>query len=227
MARKSLPLAVTIPRVVLRPFVRCIRGREHLPDGAYILAANHSSLLDGVVLGSETAWAQYRPVHMVSVAGPFRHPLWGWFLKSARCIPLQKASREGSEAMLRQALRFLAMGEGVGILPEGHIGSARRLRRLRPGVALLALESGAPVVPTGIRGSAEVLPLGRRRPRLGRRIEVEYGAPLRFPAACARYHGAPRAERIRLVDAVVEQVGRAMADLCGKEPPPIPRRSSA
>jgi len=219
MARKSLPISISITRLVLAPFLGRTLGRENIPRGAYILAANHASLLDGVLLATAIDWAQYRPLHMISIAAPFRHWLFGWFLKSARCIPLAKASHAGTERMMALALAYLARGEGVGILPEGHVGSGPRLRPLRPGVALLALESGAPILPVGIRGSHEVLPLGAKFPKLGRRVEIRIGQPLDVSPEHGRYHTAGPDERAGLVHDLLGRLARALADLSLRELP--------
>ncbi len=201
------------------PFVRGSVGFENMPQGPCVVAANHSSLIDGVVMATEFAWATYRPLHMISIAKPFNHPLFGWFLRSARCIPLRKASRSGTREMLQTALGYLAMGEAVGILPEGHVGSRRRLRRLRPGVALLALETGAPIIPVGILGSYDILPLGAKRPKFRRRIVLRIGAPIVADELCAAYHETGIDERLKLIETLLGKVGKELAKLCGKEPP--------
>lgn len=225
MARKSFPLSIAITRVALAPFSTGTEGASRIPAGPCVLAANHASFVDGVALVTAYAWSTFRPLHMISIQQPFRHPLWGWFLKSARCIPLRKASRSGSVETVRRALGYLRMGEAVGILPEAHVNPGLRLRRLRPGAAILALESGAPVLPAGILGSAEMLPPSRPYPQWGRRIRIRYGEPIAFARESEAYHAAPREERVRLVAAVLERLGRELARLCEKEPPRPPRRN--
>ena len=81
---------------------------------------------------------------------------------------------------IRRALRVLEGGGVVGIFPEGPSSVNGHLERGQPGVALLALRSGAPVVPVAIRGTYEAL-VGRRFyiPRL-RPLRVTIGAPRVF-----------------------------------------------
>ena len=225
MAAKSFPLSVTIARVFLTPFLAGVEGGDTLPaDGRYIVAANHSSFMDGVVLAVQYAWLTKKPLHMISVAGPFQHPILGWFLRSSRCIPMDRKESRGGDMMIRKALSFLQMGEAVGIFPEGHVNNGRRMRFPRPGVALLALESGAPVVPIGITGSSQVLPLGESRPRLRRLIQLNIGQPLDFSAESREYHAAGRAQRTRLVQTVLDRIVTNVAPLADQGLPPGRRR---
>lgn len=219
MAIKNLSLSISITRLALLPFVRGSIGFENIPRGACVIAANHSSLIDGVVVVTEFIWNTYRPLHMVSIAQPFNHPVFGWFLRSARCIPLRKASHSGTREMMQTALGYLAMNEAVGILPEGHVGSHKRLRCLRPGAALLALESGAPIIPVGIRGAYDILPLGVSRPKFKRKIMLKVGKPIVVDELHNAYHHSDIGERMKLVKVLLAELGDKLAELSGKEPP--------
>src|SRR5207247_701302 len=88
---------------------------------------------------------------------------------------------------LRVEVAALERGRVVGIFPEGPFSVSGRLERGLPGVALLALHSGAPVLPAGIRGTWEAL-RGRRFyvPR-ATPLAVRFGPPRRFSpnGACA------------------------------------------
>lgn len=227
MALKSFPLSINIIRFFMTPWRGSVRGKENLPQsGPYIVAANHSSYLDGALLAAEFAWVNFRPLHMISIEQPFRHWLWGWFLRSTQCIPLRKASREGTLHAVGLALAYLARGEQVGILPEGHVGGADRLRALRPGAALLALESGAPIVPVGIVGSRDVLPPGQKYLTPGRKADMIIGKPIRVEDESRQYRAGDIPARAALREALLERLGAELADLCGKRPPRRPRRRS-
>jgi 1-acyl-sn-glycerol-3-phosphate acyltransferase len=220
MALKSFALSVTISRLALQPFVKGVEGKERLPeDGRYLVAANHSSVLDGAVLATEWAWLGYRPLHMIAYEEPFRHWLWGWFLRSARCIPFHRGSHESRTGMMQLALGYLAMREPVGIFPEGHINRGRRLRPARPGAAILALESGAPVLPVGITGSQEVLPLGAKRPLFRRAIRLRIGARIETGEMAERYRGANPQARAELIRELLDLVMASIGTRAGLEPP--------
>lgn len=150
---------------LLRLFWRLdVRGEEHVPDaGAVIVAANHVSYFDPVVLGVGIR----RPVTYLAKKELFALPLLGPLIAWLGAYPLDRQA--GGVAAVRAALRALKDGRCVGIFPEGtrnRQGDAEE----KGGAALLAALSGAPVVPAAI--------LGTRDPRRFERIRVVYGEPL-------------------------------------------------
>ncbi len=219
MAPKSLSLAVGIVHVVATPLLRRVEGLDRLRESTpCIVAANHSSFLDGAVLETEFVWRLGRPFHMIAYDDPFRHPLFGWFLRSAQVIPFSRGVPGSQGRMLSTAAEVLARGESVGLFPEAHLNAGGRLRRPRPGVAFLALETRRPVVPVGIRGSAEILPpTGGFRPR--RRIEIAVGRPLAFGREADAYQRSPEPERATLVRQVMARIMHEIASLSGKRLP--------
>lgn len=147
-----------------------VEGLEHVPaEGPVILAANHFSFVDPPLILSTSP----RMVEFIGGAERPNSPLW------TRLIPKMwgfiRAYRGGfSRSTLRSSLDVLEQGGVLGIFPEG--GSwASLLRPARPGLAFLALHSGAPVVPVSIRG-AETLLGGRKLP-----VRVTFHPPLAPP----------------------------------------------
>src|SRR5436305_4569401 len=161
-----------------RWFQLSVEGAEHLPHrGPYLVAANHHNYLDAVVLGVSVP----APIAFLVMPRVWRAtPLHPAFHRHIGSIPLHldRAAVGG----LRRALTALERGRVVGIFPEGPFSVRGRLARGLPGVALLALRSGAPVVPAGISGTYQAL-LGRRG-YIPRRhpLAVRFGAPRRFLA---------------------------------------------
>jgi len=182
-AHAPVPLAYRalhrpVRRVFERAFALAVEGVEHLPStGPYIVAANHHNYLDGLVL----ALATPVPIAFLVMPRVWRAtPLHPFLHRHLGSIPL--ALERPDIGALRRALRALAADRVVGIFPEGPFSVRGRLERGLPGVALLALHSGAPVVPAGISGTYEAL-AGRwgyipRRTPLG----VRFGPPRRFSA---------------------------------------------
>ena len=221
MAVKSFPFCAGVTRVGLWPFLAPCEGAEHLPSGAGIVACNHSTFLDGIALASQYAWQRHRPLHMITHAAPFSHPLFGYILRSSQCIPLDRArAADGARQAMRKALAYLARGEAVGIFPEAHLNPGPRLLRPRPGVAWLALESGAPVIPSGLVGGGRVWPAGKKLPRWvrpSRRMVWRIGPPLDFGEESRAYRQADADERVILVARVLERVMREIALLCDRK----------
>jgi 1-acyl-sn-glycerol-3-phosphate acyltransferase len=148
-------------RGLCKLFVRAVYGfrsidSQNVPTtGAVIVACNHVSYLDPVVLGI----GFLRPVTYLAKKELFAIPVLGPII--AR-LGAYRLDREAGGAALKE-------GRCIGIFPEG--GRNRDgLREEKGGAALLGALSGAPVVPAAIAGT--------RRLRPFRRIRVIYGEPL-------------------------------------------------
>ena len=217
MAWKSFPLAAGIVSTAALPFYAGSAGGANLPDGPCIVAANHSSFVDGPLLALAYAGEKFRPLHMIAYEEPFGHWLMGWILRSAGAIPFRRGDRASQGRMLATALGWLAAGEAVGVFPEGHVNQAPRLGRPRRGAALLALESGLPVIPAAIIGSRETLPVGALFPRPFRKARVCFGLPIAlFPKELA-YAGSSPGERKTMIANLGFRIMRAIAELAGRE----------
>ncbi len=148
---------------LLRWFLRILIGgylRPHtlfcegLPrHGPALVAANHPTVLDGVVLG---LWAPRRLRFLVA-GHLFDNPFMGWFLRLTGCIPV------GREGAFEAAVSALERGDWLGIFPEGTISGSDRLLEFRSGVARLALRTGTPVYPTAIAGTLRLFSPERHR----------------------------------------------------------------
>jgi 1-acyl-sn-glycerol-3-phosphate acyltransferase len=108
---------------------------------------------------------------------------------------------------IKRVLRLLEGGQVVGIFPEGPFSREGRLVGGQPGVALLALRSGAPVVPVAIDGTFEAL-RGRpwHVPRL-HRLRVRFGTPMTFGAP---HRPRTRTERAEVTHRIMSEIGRLL-----------------
>ena len=146
--------------------------------GPVILAPNHTGFLDPPLLMGTSP----RPIHCLGKREIFRGPL-GWFLRAIGQIPIERSGTD--RTALASALAVLAAGRVLVVYPEGTRGSGN-FAELRPGLAWLAVRSGAPVVPVvavgvGSRGTT-VGALPPVRSRLG----VVFGAPIHLPEVTVR-----------------------------------------
>ncbi|MCB0995059.1 MAG: HAD-IB family hydrolase [Acidimicrobiales bacterium] len=178
-------LAPLLPKDLL-PFMNLtLDGVDHLPaSGPAIVAANHRSYLDPLVIGLALE-ARGRTGRFLAKAELFAHPLVAPVMNAVGAIPVERGS--GSDAPLDAAADALAAGEVVVILPQGTIPRGPAFfdpqLRGRPGAVRLAAMSGAPLVPLGLWGTERVWPRNSRAPRVlprGRRPEVSatIGAPV-------------------------------------------------
>lgn len=147
-----------------------------LPDRPVILAPNHASFLDPVVL---QAAIPHRIVYLMS-ARYYRLPGLEWLFRRLGCIPI--GSTGSSIGAIRGGIEALRTHGLVAIFPEGRRSDDGVLQQGFPGVATLAARTGALVVPVGIRGTHELFPRGARLPRPGA-VRVRFGRPIDFSRA--------------------------------------------
>lgn len=195
---------------IVTPLVRlCFRMRVvNRPSsiGGYVLAANHCTLLDPMLLSC----ALRRRMSFLMTVIHYRSPMLGWFYRLVRAIPL--AIRGANREPLRAAHSRLERGEVLGIFPEGGISRDGEPLLGSPGAVSLVLAQAVPVIPVAIIGGHQVLPPGAVLPRL-RRVEIRFGDPISHEELAALGDGSRRA---RLV-AATRRIMDAIADLGGHQ----------
>jgi 1-acyl-sn-glycerol-3-phosphate acyltransferase len=135
-------------------------GFEHVPaSGGVILAANHISHADPIVLADFVLYGLGRPPRFMAKSTLFNgRGLVPTVMRGASQIPVHRHTADASAA-LRDAVAALQAGECVVIYPEGTVSRdpGKWPMAARTGVARLALLSGAPVVPVGQWGAEAIL----------------------------------------------------------------------
>ncbi|MFE9424895.1 lysophospholipid acyltransferase family protein [Kitasatospora sp. NPDC006697] len=206
-----------ITKLVLKPLSRAvyrpaIEGLENVPrKGGVILASNHFSFIDSVVIPLTAP----RPISFLAKVEywqmkGFKGRVLRGFFDAIEAVPVRRGEIHLAQAALDSALEVLNDGKAFGIYPEGTRSLDNRLYRGKTGVAWLALTAGVPVVPVALSGTAEILPVGSRRPRL-RKVTVRFGEPLDF----SHLHGQARNARVRRQ--VTDEVMAAIHALSGQE----------
>ena len=131
-----------------------IEGRARIRrEEAYVMVANHQSLLDILVL-----FRLFVHFKWVSKIENFRIPLIGWNMRLNRYIALRRGDRSSVVQMLGRCRETLAAGSSVMIFPEGTRSPDGRLRAFKPGAFVLAKTTGRPVLPIVVDGTASALP---------------------------------------------------------------------
>jgi 1-acyl-sn-glycerol-3-phosphate acyltransferase len=205
MDQVSGPAGYRLAKALLsRPLHRAydieVDGAGRLPQGPAILAANHRSFMDSALL----ALVVDRPVAFMAKAEYFDRRRTAWIFRSTGQIPLRRGSPSGARRAHDAALGVLSEGGVVGIYPEGTRSRDGRLHRGHRGPARLAAISGAPIVPVGLIGTDQVQAPDQRLPRVGKRVTVRFGSPLR-----AEPHEANRRSHLRdLTDRMMADIAR-------------------
>lgn len=145
-----------------------VKGITNVPtSGACILASNHASYLDPMVIGA----AIQRNISYMARASLFKG-IFGPFMLSVLAFPVKRGSAD--RGALKEAMRRLKAGMPVVVFPEGTRGA--ELRKPLAGVGFLALKAGVPIVPVYIRGTNKALPRGACliRPH---KVVIRFGKP--------------------------------------------------
>ena len=131
-----------------------VQGDENLPSGgAAILACNHVSFVDAVLLMA----ASPRPIYFVMDHRIFRVPVLGWLFRLAKAIPIApyKEDPQTYEAAFDRAAQVLREGDLLAIFPEGGITKDGQLQEFKGGIMKIierAKDDGvmAPVIPMAL-----------------------------------------------------------------------------
>lgn len=152
----------------VRPFLALVLGvnlrhAERLPQaGPAILAANHNSHLDTLLLMSLYPLGQLHRVRPVAAADYFLKNRWvAWFaLNVMHILPLARRPKPG-EQPLAHLEAALADGDILILFPEGSRGEPEKRGELKSGIAhLMEHAPDVPVVPVYLHGLGKALPKG-------------------------------------------------------------------
>ena len=155
--------------LVVRPVVLVVLGlnvrhRERLrAAGPVIIAANHNSHLDTMVLMTLFPLRLLPKVRPVAAADYFLRKRWlAWFaLEVIGIIPISRKVRAGDADPLAGCVDHLNDGGILILYPEGSRGDPERLAAFQTGVAHLARRCPeVPVVPVFLHGPGKSLPRG-------------------------------------------------------------------
>ncbi len=145
------------------------RGLEHLPEGGFVLAANHTSNFDPWPLG--IPFLPKRQLRFMAKAELF-NPILAPILRAGGAFKVRRG--EGDVEAMRTAAELAREGEIVVMFPEGtrQKKGLRKKREARPhtGAARIALTAGVPLVPAAIGGTDRLSRLGP--------LSVAYGEPI-------------------------------------------------
>jgi 1-acyl-sn-glycerol-3-phosphate acyltransferase len=123
-----------------------IRGLEHLPRGACLIAMKHQSAWDALIL----------PIVLGDPAVVIKRellwlPFYGWYAGRAGSIAIDRRGGAGAlRHMVAAARQAAAAGRPVVIFPEGTRTAPGQRLAYQPGVAALYQALGLPVVPAAV-----------------------------------------------------------------------------
>jgi acyl-[acyl-carrier-protein]-phospholipid O-acyltransferase/long-chain-fatty-acid--[acyl-carrier-protein] ligase len=157
-----------LAKTVLRLALKClypvrVDGVEHVRQALpkAVIAANHASFLDGLLLG---AFLPGEPIFAVDTQ--IAKKWWARpFLMLVNALPVDPTNPLSIRAMIRAVER----GSSCIIFPEGRITTTGSLMKVYEGPAVIAERTGAALVPVRIDG-VEFTPFSRLAGKVRRRV---------------------------------------------------------
>ncbi|MET0293440.1 MAG: lysophospholipid acyltransferase family protein [Phenylobacterium sp.] len=134
-----------------------VRGRQHIPTGAALVAPKHQCMLD---VFASFAWlpaSVYVMKHELA-----RIPWFGWYARKVGSVVIDRAG--GSQTlrqMVREAKERFAEGRQLVIFPEGTRTRPGAAADYKPGIAALYREIDVPVHPVATNAGLHWQPLKR------------------------------------------------------------------
>lgn len=200
-----------------------IQGREKIDrNRAYILAINHQSMGDIIVLyalGIHFKW--------ISKKSMFYVPLIGWAMYFADYIPLVRGDTESIKRCIREAKAFLLRGVSIMMFPEGSRSHDGKVHAFKDGAFRLSVETGMPVIPIALDGTGSTIPKGSWLFSATSRIHVVVGDPIRPPVQTADSRAAAREVEAMRETArrwIIEEVARIRGSRTQEIDSPTPAR---
>ena len=140
---------------IIRPFIRAFTyvfihpkyiGLSNIPkEGRIILAGNHISILDPLVLISSTR----RNIHFLA-----KNELWKGFKRiifsHLGLIPVDRNKKD--TFALKEAEKYLNSDMVIGIFPEGTTEKGRGIMPFKIGAVKMAYDTKSPIIPFAIIG---------------------------------------------------------------------------
>jgi 1-acyl-sn-glycerol-3-phosphate acyltransferase len=157
-------------------------GRENVPlTGPLILVANHVHVLDPIFL----AFSLPRWITFVAKEELFRSRFLRFWLRWAGSLSIQREGKvREKQQILKNARNALERGLILGMFPEGGRSHDGKLRKGKPGSAVIASKTNTPLLPVGIVGTDKITGISWlwKRPR----IVVNIGKPFKLPPNSSR-----------------------------------------
>ena len=148
LRRIIIPLARALTRLLFRVDVK---GKEKLPDGGYVIAANHLSFWDPVFIG---AYLSKTKITFLAKDELFRFKPFGAFISSLGAVPVSRGIKDAS--VVRDSVNVLKSDNVICIFPEGTRIRKGKKSVPKKGAVRMASMAGVPIVPVHLKADYRI-----------------------------------------------------------------------
>jgi 1-acyl-sn-glycerol-3-phosphate acyltransferase len=191
-------------------------------SGAFVLAPNHYSEIDPIVMGV-VSWKLGRLPRFMAKGSLFNIPVLGWLLKKSGQIPVQRGGSVRGSEPVKAAERLVEAGQMVVVYPEGSLTRDPELWPMRgkTGAVRVALEHNIPIVPAAHWGTQQLMARYSKKISLFPRktIQVKFGDPVDL----SEFRGRPinTATLNEATAVVMTSITRLLEDLRQEKAPAV------
>ena len=152
-----------------------VYGRKYIPShGGFIIASNHLSNLDPMILGI----ASSKKLSYMAKEPLFKNKFFAFFLREFGAFPIKRESLD--ILAVKEALKRLKR-QGTVVFPEGtRKPNQDGKKNIQSGIGFLAVKSGVTVIPAFIDGTDKVMPSGSKSIKPGHSVKVYFGPGMIF-----------------------------------------------
>lgn len=159
---------------VFAPFLKVIyrveyKGLENIPNkGGYIVAINHTSFIDPVLVAMPNRIQQ---LHFMSKIELFKNPIMAWAITHANGFPVKRG--KGDTTAIDYGIKVLKEDHVMAICPEGKRMKDKNgvPQKAKAGIAVIAKATGADILPVSIYSKGPI--------KAFKRVVVTYGAVIK------------------------------------------------
>ena len=186
-----------------------IIGREKLPrHGPFILAANHCSHLDALILGAALTPRHRERAFPIAAVDVFFQTKAVSVFSAIMLNALPMWRKNCGPHALADLRRKLQEERAIFIIfPEGGRSRTGSMMRFKHGLGMLVAKTNVPVVPCGLVGTFQALPPNRKIPRPVK-IKLIIGEPREFASTANDREGWSQ---------IAESVEPAVRNLAGQQ----------
>jgi 1-acyl-sn-glycerol-3-phosphate acyltransferase len=150
-----------------------VHGRENIPAGVCLFAANHTSNADAPAI----VGAIPRRIAILGRKSLFDIPVVGTAFRLAKFVPVDRENRDAALASVQLAVKYIREGFSFLVYPEGTRSPDGRLLRFKKGSFAIAIEAGIPIVPVACAGAHRIMKKNSLIVRPGK-VTVRFGKPI-------------------------------------------------
>lgn len=176
---------IVLPVMHLASRYSVIDGQKLPKTGTFVLAPNHYSEIDPLVVGL-VVWRLGRAPRFLAKASLFQVPVLGWILRRTGQISVERAGTARGNQPVKAAQELVEKGRGVIVYPEGSLTRDPDLWPMRgkTGAVRMALEYNIPLIPVAHWGVQHIMARYSKKisffPR--KTVTVKFGDPVDLSA---------------------------------------------